>query len=380
MNQPFQIDHQSLTLQDIAERCGVSKSTVSRAMVNDPRINAATRERVLAVAAEMGYNPSQNAAARRLALRGRGRDLLNHQIALCIRADMYTINYFSRMFKGIVDAMAQTDFSLLLMLVAPTDAPTVTFPMAFERGEIDGILLCADIHIANLPERLQQHPVLRSCPVVGTTTKEFRNITAVLADEGQGAYLATKHLLELGHRHVIHHLGHAEQENYQKRLAGVYRAYAEMKLDAGAYLHLMPFPGEWLDPHDLFSDNPFAESTSEARRFIAHLLGYLQDHPEITALLPLNDAIAIRLWRVLQRAGYRIPDDYSIIGFDDTDPMPDLAGRNLLTSVHLPLEEIGREAVRLIMHQIAARQKEQVEVVLPTELILRRSTGSARAQ
>ena len=113
-------------------------------------------------------------------------------------------------------------------------------------------------------------------------------------------------------------------------------------------------------------------------RFIARLRGYLEEHPAVTAILPLNDSNAIHCWRVLQDAGYRIPEDISIIGFDDTDPLPDSNGNNLLTSVHLPLEEIGRETIRLLIRQIESRQMEQVEICLPVTLRVRNSTGPAR--
>lgn len=389
--QPIKIDHQPVTLQDIARRCGFTKSTVSRALLNDPRVKAKTREHILAIADKMGYRPGLNTAARRLVLRSHGLDILNHNIALCIRADMYAINYFALLFRGILAEVAQTDFTVLLILV-PDDSvsPSPSLPISIERGEIDGVLVCAGINNSGLSKKLRNHPLIRSCPVVSTLTMdilahpktgsgsaELTDISAVLADEEDGAYRAAQHLLQLGHRHLIHYTGHTGQRNYQQRLAGVARAFTEQGLDPQAHIHKLTFPTEWISPSGLFraiDDNP----SDDVAHFTRQLLRYLADHPEVTALLPLNDANAIRSWRVLQHAGYRIPEDLSIIGFDDTDTMPDHNGRNLLSSVHLPLEEIGRNAVRLLVQQIESRQHELTELVLPTHLELRASTGPAR--
>ena len=106
--EPITVTHQVVTLQDIAARCGVTKLTVSRALLNDPRVKAGTRARILTAAQEMGYHPGKMPAARRLALRADGRDILNHNIAVSIRADMYTVNYNSLMFKGLVEEAGQT--------------------------------------------------------------------------------------------------------------------------------------------------------------------------------------------------------------------------------------------------------------------------------
>jgi len=377
--QPFRIQHKLVTLQDVAQRCGFTKSTVSRALLNDPRVKPTTRSHILAIAEEMGYNPSQNAAARRLVLRGRGMDILNHNVALCIRSDMYTVNYYMLVFKGIVDELAHTDFTLLMLLAPPNEQDAVrALPPTFERGDIDGIITCAGINIPGALDLFRRHPLLKNCPVVGTVTKDVGSTSVVLGDEAQGAYLSAKHLLELGHREIIHYQGHAGQENYQKRLAGVRRAFSEYGLDAETHIHSMPFPQVWIEPHGLGNGKTGAgELSDDAMQFSARLLATLRDHPRITAILPLNDANAIRIWRVLQDEGYRVPDDISIIGFDDTDPMMDLQGQNLLTSVRLPLEEIGREAVRLLMRQIEMHQLDPVEVVLPVELMLRQSTAPA---
>ena len=124
--------------------------------------------------------------------------------------------------------------------------------------------------------------------------------------------------------------------------------------------------------HDL---NAEELTTVEIDGCYVGLASYLREHPEITAVLAMNDASALRAWALLEREGIRVPRDVSIVGFDDTDPKLDADGRNLLTTVRLPLEELGREAARQLVGAITGRTKREEPVILPTELVVRGSTA-----
>jgi LacI family transcriptional regulator len=104
---------------------------------------------------------------------------------------------------------------------------------------------------------------------------------------------------------------------------------------------------------------------------------FLEDHPQITAIFGLNDADARRLAYQLQYTGRRIPEDYSLVGFDDVDILPDDRGQNFLTSVYLPLIEVGRKAAQLALHQINSQVQTIEDIILPTSLSVRGTTGPA---
>ncbi len=102
----------------------------------------------------------------------------------------------------------------------------------------------------------------------------------------------------------------------------------------------------------------------------------------MTGILALNDACALNIWDTLQEVGVRIPEQISLIGFDDTDPYLGDGGRNLLTSVRLPLYDMGREAARIIMQHITGELTQHVERTFSVRLMVRNSTmppGSASA-
>ena len=130
-----------VTIKDIATRCEVGTSTVSRALSNDPHINAVTRERVLAIAKEMGYDPAHHDGARRLSLRRHGLGILHHAVALLCPAEMYKVRYYSLIYHGVIEEITKYDYTLITTLVPRyDDCPHVDLPPVFARCEIDGII------------------------------------------------------------------------------------------------------------------------------------------------------------------------------------------------------------------------------------------------
>ncbi len=378
------IRDRAVTLQDIAERCGVCKMTVSRAIRHDPRISAATTARVQHVAAVLGYDPSHQQAARRLALRKHGQDIVNHVIGLFLPPSFHQANYFISIFRGLLDVLTEEKFGLLT-LYAQRDETSGEFllPSLFNSGNLDGVVL------VELPEtgeslfrRLRDNIGFGKRPIVSVRSY-VPGCSSVVPSIGEGAYAATRHLLELGHRHLLQfYAGWGDVAAENGRLAMVQRAMAEYGVDPATHLHLLRIDSlAWLDPATLMttvsSELPL-ETPDKNQHFT--FPEYLSAHPEITAVMAVNDTNALRLWMSLKQLGLRVPDDISLVGFDDTDPMPDDCGRNQLTSVRLPLVEMGREAAALILQQIRAKAANETQIVLPTELVLRASTAPVCAK
>jgi len=346
----------TVTLQDVAERCGVAKITVSYALRPDTgHVSASTRARIQAIAREMGYNPAQQHAARRLRMQGTQRKVINHVVALFLAADDYDGPHFGPLFRGIQQTLLADRFALLVcnsdgvLLGTRTD-----LPLAFERGDVDGaIIYCTHPELAR---HLHEAPWFQQRPLVSLLSPSPGCATVQL-DNTAGAFAVTRHLLALGHRHLLHHYPAGAYAIADERLAGMRRAYEEFALDPDVYLHFVYY------------------SSMEDPAQGAAVLDTLRYHPEITAVVAQHDYAAVRLYHLLRSAGLRIPEDISLTGFEDTHAIAGSNGANLLTTVRAPLYEVGLQAARLIIEQITGMPDADVTITLPVECIKRSTTA-----
>jgi DNA-binding LacI/PurR family transcriptional regulator len=365
-----------VTLRDIAERCQVSKSTVAQALRGQSRLAAATVARVLAVAKEMGYDPTFHEGARRLALRKHGREMVNHLVALFFPQSYLRVPFFLETFRGITDVLSASGFGVCVGHVreAMTDDSLLPFPQVMRRGDLDGVIAPGAALAGGLLDELRASAGFDTRPVV-SLFDAVPTCGNVVADRPGGVRQAIRHLLELGHRHVMlvyYYLTEQGPEPLERYHAAAHEMQ-EWGIDPDTHLHLFPFIPEWVDPNSAHHD--LTELDGAGDDDPTHpLVAYLADHRKVTAILAINDAFALHAWYTLHRAGYRVPDDISIVGFDDTDPMRDDHGANQLTTVRCPLETLGREAGRLMVARITGDSCEE-NVLLPTELVVRRSTA-----
>ncbi|HEX2948611.1 MAG TPA: LacI family DNA-binding transcriptional regulator [Armatimonadota bacterium] len=376
--------HKGITADDVAKMCGVHRSTVRRVMCNDPRISTDTAKRVWAAARKVGYNPTQNTAARRLALQRQGRSLLNYLIGCVVPVDFQEATYFSEMYRGILRTLEVEEFALLtsyynLPEIEPLRNP---IPPALIRGDADGLILIRTRYdFAPFLAKLREAGNFVNRPVV-TLMHTLPDLPAILTDDKSGAYAVTKHLLELGHRYFLQmvvqdgDVNMVRDENMVRRLAGIHQALAEYDLDPGTHLQQFVTPLSWTSPFPLEDEvGEHQVGIFDNRKVGMHLGEYLRIHSEITAIMGINDACAIRAWRWIEYHGWHIPDDYSIVGFDDTDPILNAAHKNSLTSVRLPLKEAGYKATKLLLKLINTGETHHDPIILPTKLMIRESTA-----
>lgn len=366
---------QTVRLKDIARACGVGISTVSRAIRNDPRILPETKARILATAQALGYNPSAQAAAHRLTMQRLGRPHINQLVALSIPR-YFQVPLFMNLFQGAASVLTEAGNGVLAHVLAGPEASDVPpmLPPAFVKGDVDG-LLYTGIHdfFIKVVEELRHTPGFGAHPVVCLLGIPPAGCSAVKTDDGGGAYAAVQHLLTLGHRHMLQLTLSHEDARLAERQASARQAYRDHGLDPALYWHEVEMPPQWVvsPPHAEIplwgGDQPWS------------LLDTLQRYPETTAILGVNDASAIRAWYALNAAGYRVPDDISIIGFDDTDPYVSDRGENLLTSIQIPMREIGERGAELLLAQLhdPALSREQV-IIVPSSLVVRASTAPPR--
>ncbi len=350
------------TMQDIADRCGVSLITVSRALRDDPRVRPETAGRIRETAAALGYDPACHHAARRLALRKHGIHVINHIFATFMPGDFARANYFLNLFRGVLAMATSRGFALL------TADPAMTQPLPiYTRGDVDGFIAVGwDAYQQHVPlARLAPALRGRRCPIV-VMLVPVEGCSRVLTDDFGGAYAATAHLLALGHRRVLHFWPEIPEMGpiylHDQRRAGCRQAYRDHGLnpDDGLYGlrmdHLLPLEQRMPD--------------ALRRAWAAH--------PGITAILLPNDGYASLAREALRALGLRVPEDISIVGFDDAEPLPDAAGRNLLTTVRVPLEAVGRAAAEMLARHVTEQRDELEAVTLPTELVVRGTTAPPR--
>jgi DNA-binding LacI/PurR family transcriptional regulator len=208
----------------------------------------------------------------------------------------------------------------------------------------------------------------------GSDTENF-----IRGDDQQGGYLATRYMLELGHRYFLHFKYPYENSfEVKARMNGICAALQEWRLPVET--HLITFPHVWLwnapatAPHSIEELSGTLPNDAEAEEFIA----FLRKNPQITAIFGVNDANALHAWRALHHAGYRVPDDYSLVGFDDTDSLLGETRHNLLSSIRVPLLDIGCEAAHMAVRLVQSQVSEPTTQIMPVEFIPRASIGPVR--
>jgi LacI family transcriptional regulator len=330
----------SATAKEVAERAGVSISTVSRTLNDKPGISAQTRQRVLEAARELRYVP--HAAARGLAtVRMHNVGFVYRRLPPRLEADFYT-----RIMSGVEEELGHRGYHTILAALDLPESPCDLRVILDSR--VDGLILVGpqfsprsicELKSAGLPVVLVDH-TLNETPV-----------DSILCDNSDGAYRATRHLIEHRHKDVVLLCGPEAWVSMRERRAGYQRAMAE----AG------------LEPRIAHMRASTLDTGYEAMRQV------LRINPCPTAVCAANDATAIGAIRALRGAGRRVPEDVAVTGFDDIC----WAGLNdpPLTTVRIFLEEMGRFAAQRLVELIEGRHPVPIVVSFTTELVIRRSCG-----
>lgn len=334
------------TLRDIAKRLGISVSTVSYALNGGPRpVPEEVRQKVLEVARELDYRP--NLLARSMVT---GRTETVAVVPPMVMRHMLQFPYIHAMLSSIADAVGEHGYDILLH-TSTAPMSDVELVQSLLSGKVDGILLIAPLSRSRVPEELRRRNV--PCVVLAAHVK---GLPCVCVDNRGAIFDAMDWLTAHGHRHFGFISGSlAYYDARQRSLA--FRQYIE---ERG-----LPFRPEWYAEGD-FTTGAAAEG---ARAILS------QPHRP-TAILAANDESALGVLQAAQELGIRVPEELSVIGFDDL-PFAQLLSPRLST-VRQPLERMGAEAVALLMEWIAQRERPtDCERILPAELVLRESTAPA---
>jgi len=335
-----QAQHLTTTIKDVARELGMSVATVSRALSRPELLRSETRERVMSVVDRLGYRP--NLLARGLR-RGQTRAILLVVPNLS--------PFFLEIFAGAEEVTRQADFALLL---GNSNGDAEKEQACFDQvasGRADGIILLTGLAPAAYAVGRQPLPPL----VTVLERLPNRAVPVIRTDHHAGALEATRHLIDLGHRRIAHIAGSKQAPSTARRVDG----YREALQTAG-----LPAPQELIYPGD------FTMPSGSAG--MQQLLSL--DEPP-TAVLCGNDEMAFGAIRALHKVKLTVPDDMSIVGFDDLNMA---AFYNPpLTTVHIARHELGRRAALELIEQLEGRDVAH-EIVLPTRLVIRESTASPR--
>jgi LacI family transcriptional regulator len=333
-----------MTLEEIAKQAGVSRSTVSRVMTNHRSVDPRTRARVLSVAEKLNYQP--NMAARGLAA-GRTH-ILGLVIPMGVSA-LFTDPYFPLLIQGISSACNANDHSVMLWLAEP-EHERRTIRQVLQGGLIDGVILAS----ALLDDPMLEALLNGGLPfvMIGRHPTDNR-VNYVDVDNKNSSRHMVSYLLNLGYRRIATIIGPKNAIAGADRLQGYLMALRERGI---AY-----------DP-ELVAEGDFTEEG--AYMAMQRLLPLA---PE--AVFAASDAMAVGALRALREAGKRVPGDIALAGFDDIP----LAARTepQLTTVRQPIQQLGAVAAETLIDLIRHPDAHPRRIVLPTELVIRLSSGSA---
>lgn len=328
-----------ITIEDVAERAGVSAMTVSRFLNDTGPVSDKTAEKIHAAVLELNYIPHQGARA--LAAKK------TNTIGL-ILPEMSDI-FFFQLIHGIQHVAAQQRYDLLIhSAMNPEALDVLNLPLG--RHNTDGLIIFTDSLDETTLRRL--YGTQFSMVLLHRTPPEGLEIPAIAFENKDGAYQMVEHLVRCGHERIAFLAGDAENEDSYWREKGYRDALAA---------HNIPF-----DP-DLLAVAGFEEETA-----VSIVTQWLDRKVTFDAIFAADDVSARGAIRAVQAAGQRVPEDIAVVGFDDAllsqyiDPP--------LTTVRAPIEEAGRAAATQLIRLIEGKPADPL-TLLPTELVIRRSCG-----
>lgn len=333
----------SVTLKDLARELGLSKSTVSRALRGHPKVKGETKSAVKALAEAWGYEPDLVA-----------RSLVQRQsFTIGVVIPRIEFPYFAMALGGAQEVASKAGYNLVICQSNESYETETSVIKTLVSSKVDGLLISisgettAYDHIINI----HQHrlPVVLFDRIIAG--KAFPMVSM---DNIKGAFLATEHLLEQGYRQIAHIAGPPELLVSRQRIQGYRQALQKWNI---------PFREEYLIPSGFRINN--GEEAMQA-------LLELETPPD--AVLAVSDNAAVGAKQVIEARRYRIPQDMGLIGFNG-EPLSEVV-RPSLTTVSLPMSEMGRVSIRLLLKHIVHSEEApaQETILLSPELMIRESS------
>lgn len=329
------------SLKDVARVAGVSATTISRLLNGSLDLPAATRERIESAIRSLQYEP--NPHARRLS---RGR---SDTIGLVV-PDIAN-PFFATLVAAVEEEADSRGLELSLHATLNRPGRELAYLRLLERNHVDGL-----VFVTNHPDDGELAALINRTGKVVVVDEDVPSARAprLFGDNEQGGYLAGRHLAEAGHRDTLYVGGLDSMISTERRFRGFRSALSER---FGGDVPIRRYAGEYT----------IAYGREAARRF-------LDEGRPATAIFASSDEIAIGMIEVLRAAGLSLPDDLSIVGFDDISPLYLFAPP--LTAIRQPVRALGRRALSLLFEtNWQAREPRFGEETLPVEIVVRNSVA-----
>jgi DNA-binding LacI/PurR family transcriptional regulator len=327
------------TIVDVARAAGVGIGTVSRVLNDSPLVSAATRERVRAVMEQLGYQPSPIARAF-----GRGR---TEKLEVLI--PVFAATFVLDLLRGVEDALVDTDYTLLIRTAGDSAERERMYAECCARGRADGVLVVWMAPTQTLVDRLGQH----GTPAV-LVNAIHPGVWSVGVDHAAAAERAARYCVGLGHERLG--LIDLRADPFDRRSPGICaRGFATALAATG---------------HTAAADHQLLTEPGAAAGAAA-LQALLAEPEPPTAVVVASEAQALGALEAARVAGRRVPQDLSLVSYNDTQ-----VGRDLgLTTMRVPLRELGRVATETCLSVLAEPGTPAEPRYLPTELVVRRTCG-----
>jgi len=337
----FILVNRRVTIKDVAKRSGVTHTTVSRVIHNDPRISEATKQRVLKAIKALDYQPN---------LVARGLVNQRSQVIALITPDLNP--HVLPIIRGVANGATKWDYALMLIPMDTWLEEDRSVSFVAQNWLVDGILLYNLIWHEKVPPKVQQ---LMNSNVPLVFINKFldkKKLQAVGVDNYQSVFLAVEHLAKLGHKRIGMLKGGMTSVDGVERFLAFTKAMEQLGL---------PVDERFVGVANFNDDQAYHE-----------MKRILLQRTLPTAMYCANDLMAIGAMKAIQEHGLSVPGDIALAGYDDLE-----AGRYIstpLTTVRPPTEYVGFRAFEMLMDILQKPNQPATQVPLPSELVIRAST------
>jgi len=337
------------TMDTIAKRVGVSKMTVSRVLNNHPYVSDKIRKKILGLMKELKYRPNLSATI----LSRRSSKTLGLIIQF-YNNNVLSTHYLMQVMHGVEQTLDNYGYNLVLFSrIQPKNSHYDDITAWYYSGLVKGFVLVAPPADSPLVKKLIKEDVTF---VVVSARTGHKNVSYVDADNAAGAYMATEHLIKLGHRNIGYISGPDDSENGRERSNGFRKAMN----DYGVKI----------------SSSNVMEGDFEQKGGYNGMMKLLRGPNRPSAVFVANDLMAVGAMQAVREKRLKIPRDISIVGFDDIDlaAMADPP----LTTIHQPTKMLGELAADYLVNYSKEKETLPIQRVLEVTLVLRESTRKFR--
>lgn len=336
------------TIKDVAKKANVSIATVSLVIHDHKRISKETRTRVNKAIRDLNYHPFRS--ARGLVSRKTGN------IVFIVTEDHFLRSepFYTRIFLGTEFEARENEYYILLTTISSNFRKGDRLPRCVLERNVDGVIIAGKV-----PEDIIDCLENYEPPIAFVDYyPPAENFPVVLIDNFSGGMQAVQHLVGLGHRNIGFIGGDIQHPSIRDRFQGYRLALENAHIPFNAHMSITD------------ESYPARENGYNAAKKL------LNANKNITAIFSCNDAMAIGVIQYLKETGLRIPEDISVIGFDDVEAA--LSLDPTLSTIRVPKIEMGIEVMRLMADILNNKVKSPKKVLVPVELVTRASTGLAK--